>query len=105
MPTVPDSPEVSGPRHHKPLMKVTTNGDPNAEQNRKKSEQVQKKGTVPVPAKKKVSAQAPAKMTAATTKAALTVAKLAVQAARAKPAPRRCSLEVDEDSTEADHHT
>jgi hypothetical protein len=49
--------------------------------------------------------QAPAKMTSATTKAALTVAKPAVQAACAKPAPQHCSLEVDEDSTEADHHT
>jgi hypothetical protein len=86
-------------------MKVTTNGNPNVERNRKKSEQVQKKGMAPAPTKKKSSTQAPTKTTATTAKAAPMVAKQAVQAASAKQAPRHRSIEVDEVYTEADHHT
>jgi hypothetical protein len=100
MPTVPDSPEVSGPRQRKPSMKATTNGDPNVERNRKRSEQVQKKGAAPAPTKKKNSVQASAKTTTATAKAAP-----AVPAASAKPAPQRCSVEVEEADAETDHHT
>jgi hypothetical protein len=97
MPTVPDSPDVSGPRKRKLSTKVTTNGDPNVERKRKKSEQVQKKshGTAPAPKKKPST----------TATAVPKVAKQAVQVAPAKPAPRRRSVEVEEVYDEVDHHT
>ena len=90
MPTVPDSPEVSGPRQRKPSMKATTNGDPSVERSRKRSEQVQKKSMAAAPTKKKPPTQAPAKTTTTT------VAK----AAPAKLVPQRRSAEVH---TEAEH--
>ena len=87
-----DSPEASGPCKHKLSTKVTTNGDPEVEQKRKKLE-VKKQSTKAAPTQKHSSTGPPAK-TKTTTKAAT------------KPAPQqRCpSVEIEEIEDKADYH-
>src|SRR5271168_3220560 len=82
MPT--DSPEASGPRKRKLSTKVTTNGDPEVEQKKKKLE-AKKKSTKSAPTKKHSLTRAPGN----------TTTKPPTKPAPA-PRPRCPSVEVEE---------
>ena len=83
MPT--DSPEASGPHKCKLLTKVTTNGDPEVEQKRKRLE-VKEQSTKPAPPQKHFNT---------TTKAAV----------KSAPQPQHPSVEIGEVEDESANHT
>ena len=86
-----DSPEASGPHKHKLSTKVTTNGDPEVEQKRKKLE-VKKQSTKAAPTQKHSSTGPPAK-------------KKTMTKAATKPTPQQWhpSVEIEEIEDEVDY--